>query len=108
MVLLSEDTESISNLKDALSEIDENWYLGMDSEYKWRNAVLQEIPYLFCVSSVDTSVETGNSRRIDGHTIIIVLSFFCNYNDNFDALLDSLYSRAARNIIQIAFVNSKE
>ena len=75
MVLLSEDTESISNLKDALSEIDENWYLGMDSEYKWRNAVLQEIPYLFCVSSVDTSVETGNSRRIDGHTIIIVLSF---------------------------------
>ena len=59
-MLLSDDTENVSNLKDALSEIDENWYLGTDSEYKWGHSILQQIPYLFCVSSVDTSIETGN------------------------------------------------
>ena len=59
MVLLSEDTEEVSSFKNAMLEIDENWYLGMDSESRWRHAVLQETPYLFCVSSIDTSIETG-------------------------------------------------
>lgn len=60
MVLLSDDLDDSSKLKDALIEIDKNWYLGMDTECKWRQAVLQETPYLFCVSSVDPTNETGN------------------------------------------------
>ena len=59
MVLLSDETEDYSKLRDVLTEIDENWYLGMDNEVEWRHAVLQEIPYLFCVSAVDAASETG-------------------------------------------------
>ena len=70
IVLLSEDTEKVSTFKDALLEIDQNWYLGMDNEYKWRNAVLQETSFLFCVSSIDTSVETGKFQVL---TIVSML-----------------------------------
>ena len=59
MVLLSDDTENPAKLKTALEEMDQNWYLGLDSEYEWRRAVLKETPYLFCVSSVDAETETG-------------------------------------------------
>ena len=59
MVLLSDDTEDNSKFKDALVEIDQNWYLGMDSENEWRRAVLQETPFLFCINSVDTASATG-------------------------------------------------
>ena len=59
MVLLSDDTEDPSKLRDVLQEIDKNWYLGMDNECEWRNAVLREIPYLFCVNAVDAASETG-------------------------------------------------
>ena len=59
MVLLSDDIEDPSKLLNVLEEIDKNWYLGMDNECEWRNAVLSEIPYLFCVNAMDASSETG-------------------------------------------------
>ena len=59
MVLLSDDTDDVSKLNDALEEIDRNWYLGMESENQWRHAVLQETPFLFCINSVDTASATG-------------------------------------------------
>ena len=59
MVLLSDDTEDSTKLKDAFEELDQNWYLGMDSERGWRQAVLQEIPFLFGVSSVGAASEAG-------------------------------------------------
>ena len=63
----------MSSLKDAMLEIDENWYLGMDNEYRWRNAVLQETSYLFCVSSIDSSVETGKFKIPDYHLNLVVV-----------------------------------
>ena len=63
----------MSSLKDAMLEIDENWYLGMDNEYKWRNAVLQETSYLFCVSSIDSSVETGKFKIPDYRLNLVIV-----------------------------------
>ena len=60
MVLISEDVDDASRLNDALKQIDCDWYLGMDSEYGWRDAGLREVPFLFSISSVDTSSTTGN------------------------------------------------
>ena len=66
----------MSSLKDAMLEIDENWYLGMDNEYRWRNAVLQETSYLFCVSSIDSSVETGKFKIPDYRLNLVVVILF--------------------------------
>ena len=87
IVLLSEDTEKVSTLKDALLEIDENWYLGMDNEYKWRNSVLQETSYLFCVSSIDTSVETGKFQAPYCRSNLVVLIYVWMKSDHFNIFI---------------------
>ena len=59
MVILSNDTDDDSRLHEALEEIDNKWYLGSDKEKDWRYAVLNEIPFLFSVSSEESATETG-------------------------------------------------
>ena len=59
MVILSNDTDDDSRLNEALEEIDTKWYLGSDKEKDWRYAVLNEIPFLFSVSSEESATETG-------------------------------------------------
>ena len=59
MVILSNDTDDDSRLHEALEEIDKKWYLGSDKERDWRYAVLNEIPFLFSVSSEESATETG-------------------------------------------------
>ena len=59
MVILSNDTDDDSRLHAALEEIDNKWYLGSDKDRDWRYAVLNEVPFLFSVSSEESATETG-------------------------------------------------
>ena len=59
MVILSNETDDDSSLHEALEEIDNKWHLGSDKERDWRYAVLNEVPFLFSVSSEESATETG-------------------------------------------------
>ena len=51
---------SHQELSDALSDLEENWYLGLESDPGWEEAVLAERPHLFSVAVVDN--DTSHRR----------------------------------------------
>ncbi len=57
-VLLGPYSSPDEELSEALSDLDENWFLGVETESGWREAVIDEVPNLFSVS-VDKAEETG-------------------------------------------------
>ena len=52
---------SDQELSDALTDLDENWYLGPESDPGWEEAVLAERPRLFSVAVVGDS-DAGHRR----------------------------------------------
>ena len=42
-----------SELRSALEDLDSNWYLGLEEEPGWQEAVLKQRPNLFSVSATD-------------------------------------------------------
>ena len=53
----------------------------MESEYGWRHAVLREVPFLFSISSVDTTSTTGNKliNEVNEDYNIILRKLFTTY-----------------------------
>ena len=51
---------SHQELSDGLTDLDENWYLGLESDPGWEEAVLAEKPHLFSVAVFDN--ETSHRR----------------------------------------------
>ena len=51
---------SHQELSDALSDLDDNWYLGLESDPGWEEAVLAEKMHLFSVAVADN--ETSHRR----------------------------------------------
>jgi hypothetical protein len=53
-----------TDLEDNLRDIDENWHLGQEDTLLWANAIRNEVPNLFTVTSVDSTSVRGGGRRL--------------------------------------------
>ncbi|CAB4058317.1 unnamed protein product [Lepeophtheirus salmonis] len=46
-------SDSKEDLIEAIKEIDNNWYLGNESELKWNDSIIKEVPHLFSLKGVE-------------------------------------------------------
>ena len=61
--------DSDDELLDTLEEYSSSWYIGLDSDPGWRQAVLDETPSLFSLGYDDTRVRSRESEREGGVSV---------------------------------------
>uniref|UniRef100_A0A8C5N1Z4 Pecanex-like protein n=1 Tax=Leptobrachium leishanense TaxID=445787 RepID=A0A8C5N1Z4_9ANUR len=64
--------EDFKELANYLEEYENDWYIGLESDPKWQQAVLQEKPYLFSLGlDVNMGVYTGRVLTLQEHLVQI-------------------------------------
>ena len=50
--ILSSEFEEHEDFLNALREYEEFWYIGLEDDEEWKNAILQETPSIFTLSLI--------------------------------------------------------